>query len=63
VQAATQSAHAVLAARGEWVTNEKGLLGRAGLDVIEQIVTEPDVADAVERAYAVCADAVREARI
>jgi predicted nucleotidyltransferase len=30
--AATQTAHAVLAARGEWVTNEKGMLRRAGLD-------------------------------
>ncbi|MFJ8145214.1 nucleotidyltransferase domain-containing protein [Streptomyces sp. NPDC096048] len=29
--AATQTAHAVLAARGEWVTNEKGLVRRAGL--------------------------------
>ncbi|MFH7335670.1 nucleotidyltransferase domain-containing protein [Streptomyces sp. KHY 26] len=29
--AATQAAHAVLAARGEWVTNEKRLLERAGL--------------------------------
>ncbi|MFD9025028.1 nucleotidyltransferase domain-containing protein [Streptomyces parvulus] len=30
--ATTQTAHAVLAARGEWVTNEKGLVRRAGLD-------------------------------
>ncbi|MGW0471894.1 nucleotidyltransferase family protein [Streptomyces coeruleorubidus] len=29
--AVTQTAHAVLAARGEWVTNEKGLAARAGL--------------------------------
>jgi predicted nucleotidyltransferase len=29
--AATQTAHAVLAARGEWVTNEKGMVERAGL--------------------------------
>ncbi|MFG2355762.1 nucleotidyltransferase domain-containing protein [Streptomyces sp. NPDC048521] len=29
--ATTQAAHAVLAARGEWVTNEKRLLERAGL--------------------------------
>ncbi|ANH91012.1 DNA polymerase subunit beta [Streptomyces sp. SAT1] len=29
--AATQTAHAVLAARGEWTTNDKGLLARAGL--------------------------------
>ncbi len=30
--ATTQTAHAVLAARGEWVTNEKGMVRRAGLD-------------------------------
>lgn len=29
--AAMQTAHAVLASRGEWITNEKRLLGRAGL--------------------------------
>ena len=33
---ATQYAHAVLATRGEWVTNEKQLLERAGLGVIDQ---------------------------
>ncbi len=62
VQAATQSAHAVLAARGEWVTNEKTLLTRAGLGDIEKIVTEPDAEVAVEKAHALCADAVREAQ-
>ncbi|MEU6036535.1 nucleotidyltransferase domain-containing protein [Actinomadura sp. NPDC047616] len=36
--AAMQSAHAVLAARGEWVTNEKTLLGRAGLRDVDRIV-------------------------
>ncbi|MEV5813016.1 nucleotidyltransferase domain-containing protein [Streptomyces mutabilis] len=30
--ATAQTAHAVLAARGEWVTNEKGMVRRAGLD-------------------------------
>jgi predicted nucleotidyltransferase len=40
VQAATQSAHAVLAARGEWVTNEKTLLTCAGLDAVNSIVTD-----------------------
>ena len=30
-QATTCAAHAVVAARGEWVTNEKTLLERAGL--------------------------------
>ncbi|WP_066940065.1 nucleotidyltransferase domain-containing protein [Microtetraspora fusca] len=36
--AAMQTAHAVLAARGEWVTNEKRLLQRAGLRDIDAIV-------------------------
>lgn len=37
--AACQTAHAILAARGEWVTNEKTLLTRAGLrDEIDRIV-------------------------
>jgi hypothetical protein len=36
--AACQAAHAVLAARGEWVLNEKTLLRRAGLDGIDAIV-------------------------
>jgi predicted nucleotidyltransferase len=62
VQAATQAAHAVLAARGEWVTNEKTLLTRAGLGELDKIVTDPDPVTAVERAHALCADAVREAQ-
>ncbi|MBB5852050.1 nucleotidyltransferase domain-containing protein [Amycolatopsis umgeniensis] len=37
--AAMETAHAVLAARGEWVTNEKRLLRRAGLREIDEIVT------------------------
>ncbi|GIH66412.1 MULTISPECIES: nucleotidyltransferase domain-containing protein [Microbispora] len=36
--AAMQTAHAVLAARGEWVTNEKRLLLRAGLRGVDAIV-------------------------
>ncbi|MFH9007227.1 nucleotidyltransferase domain-containing protein [Streptomyces afghaniensis] len=35
--AATQTAHAVLAARGEWVTNEKGLVERAGLGDLDRL--------------------------
>ncbi|MFF4468618.1 nucleotidyltransferase domain-containing protein [Streptomyces sp. NPDC001599] len=38
--ATTQTAHAVLAARGEWVTNEKGLVQRAGLDGIDALLAE-----------------------
>ncbi|MFF4483961.1 nucleotidyltransferase domain-containing protein [Streptomyces sp. CY1] len=36
--AALETAHAVLAARGEWATNEKRLLQRAGLRGIDTIV-------------------------
>ncbi|MGK5697077.1 nucleotidyltransferase domain-containing protein [Streptomyces sp. URMC 128] len=36
--AATQTAHAVLAARGEWVTNEKGLVARAGLREVDVLL-------------------------
>ncbi|MDT0449721.1 nucleotidyltransferase family protein [Streptomyces hesseae] len=36
--AAMETAHAVLAARGEWVTNEKRLLQRAGLRGVDAIV-------------------------
>lgn len=36
--AAAQAAHGVLAARGEWVTNEKQLLERAGLRAVDGIV-------------------------
>ncbi|SDH74167.1 Nucleotidyltransferase domain-containing protein [Sinosporangium album] len=38
--AAMNTAHAVLAARGEWVTNEKRLLDRAGLRGIDAITSE-----------------------
>ncbi|MDG9710069.1 nucleotidyltransferase domain-containing protein [Streptomyces sp. DH10] len=48
--AATQTAHAVLAARGEWVTNEKGLVARAGLrDVDALLGTLPGAPDELER--------------
>ncbi|MDI3404789.1 nucleotidyltransferase domain-containing protein [Streptomyces cavernicola] len=36
--AAAGAAHAVLAARGEWVTNEKTLLARAGLRAVDTLV-------------------------
>lgn len=38
--AATQTAHAVLAARGEWATNDKGLVARAGLGEVDALVTD-----------------------
>ncbi|MDH6552017.1 nucleotidyltransferase domain-containing protein [Streptomyces sp. SAI-041] len=46
--AAVQMGHSVLAARGEWVTNEKRLLERAGLRdadrVVQSLATSPDSA-------------------
>lgn len=36
--AAAQTGHAVLAARGEWVTNEKRLLERAGLRSVDGVI-------------------------
>lgn len=38
--AAHQAAHAVLAERGEWVTNEKTLLDRAGLRGVDEILAK-----------------------
>ncbi|MFD5740226.1 nucleotidyltransferase domain-containing protein [Streptomyces massasporeus] len=38
--AATQTAHAVPAARGEWVTNDKGLVARAGLADVDAVVRD-----------------------
>ncbi len=40
--AATQTAHAVLAARGEWVTNEKRLLEQAGLRAVDGLLAALD---------------------
>lgn len=37
-QAAAQAAHAVCAARGQWVTNDKGLLSKAGLEEMDPII-------------------------
>lgn len=51
--AAAQTGHAVLAARGEWVTNEKRLLERAGLREVDELVAEVgggSVPEALERA-------------
>ena len=65
-QAASQAAHAVLAARGQWVTNEKRLLTRAGLRQVDEFIamtgTDPGVMrEVVERSRALCSDAMREA--
>ena len=65
-QAASQAAHAVLAARGEWVTNEKTLLTRAGLRPVDQFVatagTDPAVlTKVVDQCRDFCAQSVRTA--
>lgn len=44
--ATCMAAHAILAARGEWVTNEKRLLDRAGLREVDSLLT-PDAVDRV----------------
>lgn len=64
--AATQCAHAVLAARGEWVTNEKKLLDRAGLRGIDVVVSTVDtdpagLRAACESVQSMCADAMAAA--
>ncbi|MFG2024511.1 nucleotidyltransferase domain-containing protein [Streptomyces sp. NPDC048825] len=63
--AATQTAHAVLAARGEWVTNEKGLLERAGLRegdaLLGNLTPDPDaLARAVTEAETLFSQAVSQ---
>ena len=63
-QATSQAAHAVLAARGEWITNEKQLLTRAGLRRVDDLIAAagPDPAvlhDLVDGARSLCSDALR----
>jgi nucleotidyltransferase-like protein len=65
-QATSYAAHAVLAARGQWVTNEKTLLTRAGLRQVDEFIAaaRPDpgvMRDVVDRSRAVCSETVREA--
>jgi Nucleotidyltransferase domain len=62
-QAAAQSAHAALAARGEWITNEKTLLARAGLERVDQFMAaarpDPDHLRAlVDQTRAACVAAI-----
>jgi hypothetical protein len=65
-QAASQSAHAVLAARGEWITNEKRLLSRAGLRHVDDFIAAAQPAPGalravVDRSHSACLAAVEEA--
>lgn len=64
-QAACQTAHAVLAARGEWVTNEKRLLARAGLRDVDRLIadlTTDSLVNAVDQAQSHLEAAVAAAR-
>jgi hypothetical protein len=65
-QAACYAAHAVLAARGQWVTNEKTLLTRAGLRQVDEFFPaagpDPEALQLVDETRALCAEALREAR-
>ena len=65
-QAASFAAHAVLAARGEWITNEKTLLTRADLRPVDQVVAAASddpaaLARMVDEARSLCAELVRQA--
>jgi predicted nucleotidyltransferase len=66
-QAASQAAHAVLAGRGQWITNEKQLLTRAGLRQVDEFIAlaqpEPGVLrEVTDRSRALCAGAVSQAK-
>ncbi|MFD8152992.1 nucleotidyltransferase family protein [Streptomyces sp. NPDC001046] len=66
--ATTQTAHAVLAARGEWVTNEKGLVARAGLEEVDtcvgQLTVRPaDLARTLTEVEALLTRALAAARV
>ncbi|WP_328633790.1 nucleotidyltransferase domain-containing protein [Streptomyces sp. NBC_00356] len=62
--AAMQAGHAVLAARGEWVTNEKRLLERAGLREIDRVIGDPALGleELVDQARELMARAVADAQ-
>jgi Nucleotidyltransferase domain len=66
-QAACQAAHAVLAARGEWITNEKALLTRAGLRHVDELIAAARphpgaLRELVDQTGETCQNALREAR-
>ncbi|MFC9672330.1 MULTISPECIES: nucleotidyltransferase family protein [unclassified Streptomyces] len=62
--AALSAAHAVLAARGEWVTNEKRILERAGLLGVHSLLAgaSGDLTDVVDRTQLLLESAVDLAR-
>lgn len=65
-QAVAATAHAVLAARGEWITNDKRLLINAGLDHLDQLfaerIDEPvELTDLLARIRTSCDEAIQVA--
>jgi hypothetical protein len=61
-----QAAHAVLAARGEWITNEKALLTRAGLRQVDEFIADARPApealrDIVDKSRTACVQALQGA--
>jgi len=67
-EAACDAAHAILAHRGEWVTNEKRLLDKAGLrgmdDIVARLEATPEaLLRATGRARRLLRDAARDAGI
>jgi predicted nucleotidyltransferase len=64
--ASCQAAHAILAARGQWITNEKALLDRAGLRGIDRVLSglapePPALVTAVDAATSLLRAAVETA--
>lgn len=64
-EAGCLTAHAILAHRGEWVTNEKQLLGKAGLRAIDGVLRrlDPDptgLLQAVARVRTLCVSAAQD---
>lgn len=62
-QAVAQSAHAVLAARGQWATNDKLLITRAGLRTVDALLSDlradpTMLINACQAALKTCHDAV-----
>lgn len=67
-QAVAQSAHAVLAAQGQWVTNDKLLLAQAGLRSVDELLADlsPDrqsLVNAGRAAKETCREAVEKAAV
>ncbi|GAB2684689.1 nucleotidyltransferase domain-containing protein [Kribbella swartbergensis] len=56
--ASCMTAHAILAARGEWVTNEKRLLDRAGLRGIDRVLSAQDPVAVIEQGTAFLQSAI-----